>query len=84
MRNGSFEDYQDLRMIFGSNVATRQNVVGLRDSNDVAASQVEDDDGPHDLSRVHIMDDTYGITYDETSMHDVFSSLKKSRAEKLP
>ncbi|CAE5962893.1 unnamed protein product [Arabidopsis arenosa] len=84
MRDATFDDFEDLRLIFGSNVATGRNAVGLGDSIDVDASQVGDDDETHDLNRVHIMDDTQGIPYDETSMLDVFSSLEKSRAEKLP
>ncbi|KAG7585782.1 hypothetical protein ISN45_Aa02g011310 [Arabidopsis thaliana x Arabidopsis arenosa] len=84
MRDATFDDFEDLRLIFGSNVASGRNAVGLGDSIDVDASQVGDDDETHDLNRVHIMDDTQGIPYDETSMLDVFSSLEKSRAEKLP
>ncbi|VYS68210.1 unnamed protein product [Arabidopsis thaliana] len=63
-------------MIFGLNVATGQNVVGLGDSIVVDASQVGDDDGPHDLSHVQILDDMGGS-------HDVFSSLEKRRAESM-
>jgi len=76
MCNASFEDFEDLRMIFGLNVATGQNVVGLGDSIVVDASQVGDDDGPHDLSHVQILDDMGGS-------HDVFSSLEKRRAESM-
>lgn len=76
MRNESFEDFEDLRMIFGSNTATGLNAVGLGDTVDADSYQVGENDG--------IMDDMDGIPYAEKSVHDVFSSIEKNRLEKLP
>lgn len=84
MRDESFEDFEDLRMIFGSNIATGQNAIGLGDAIDVDSYQVGDNEGVHDSSRIQIMDDEDGIPYEEKSVHEVFSSLEKSRLEKLP
>lgn len=76
MRNESFEDFEDLRMIFGSNTATGLNAVGLGDTVDADSYQVGENDG--------IMDDMDRIPYAEKSVHDVFSSIEKNRLEKLP
>ncbi|CAE6226183.1 unnamed protein product [Arabidopsis arenosa] len=84
LRNESFEDFKDLRMLFGSNTATGRNPVGLGDSIDADTYQVRENDGTNDPSRVQIMDDAEEITYEETSVHDVFSSLERRRGGKLP
>ncbi|CAE5963855.1 unnamed protein product [Arabidopsis arenosa] len=84
MRNESFEDFEDLRMIFGSNTATGLNAVGLGDTVDADSYQVRQNDEINDSNRGQIMDDVDGIPYAEKSVHDVFSSLEKSRLEKLP
>ncbi|KAG7588468.1 hypothetical protein ISN44_As07g008000 [Arabidopsis suecica] len=84
LRNESFEDFEDLRMLFGSNTATGRNAVGLGDSIDADTYQVRENDGTNDPSRVQIMDDAEEITYEETSVHDVFSSLERRSGGKLP
>ncbi|CAL9231610.1 unnamed protein product [Arabidopsis halleri] len=67
-----------------SNTATGRNAVGLGYSIDADTYQVRENDGTNDPSRVQIMDDAEEITYEETSVHDVLSSLERRSGGKLP
>ncbi|WZZ73679.1 hypothetical protein YC2023_085049 [Brassica napus] len=52
LREDSFEDFEELQMIFGQNTATGQNAVGLGDDVNPFNSQIEDCDRANDISFV--------------------------------
>ncbi|CAH2035447.1 unnamed protein product [Thlaspi arvense] len=66
LRDNSFEDYEDLNLIFGSNTATGKNAIGLSDS---SAQPSE----THDMNP---LEEDQGATYHHQVHEDVsFSSL---------
>ncbi|XP_006289451.2 uncharacterized protein At2g29880 [Capsella rubella] len=84
LRDDTFEDFEDFRIIFESITASGQNAVGLGDPIDGGPNQIGDTDAINESSRVQMVNDLEGIPYDERSVHEVFSSLENSRLEKLP
>ncbi|CAN8307205.1 unnamed protein product [Cochlearia groenlandica] len=72
------EYLKELRMIFSSNIASGHNVVGLGDPVDAYAYQAGDNDETNVPNRVQMVDDVEGITYENISVEEVFSSLEKS------
>ncbi|CAH8332017.1 unnamed protein product [Eruca vesicaria subsp. sativa] len=84
MRDDSFEDFEELRMIFGQNTATGQNAMGLGDHVDTLGSQVEEGERENDLDSVQVMNDGEGIVHQQVYEHGVCSSAEKNRGDKLP
>ncbi|XP_010478781.1 PREDICTED: uncharacterized protein At2g29880-like, partial [Camelina sativa] len=83
LRDDSFEDFGDLRMIFESNTATGRNAVGLSDAIDTNTYDVREHEGTTNSSHDQIMEDEE-IAYEETSVQEVFSALETRRGGKLP
>ncbi|KAG2331501.1 hypothetical protein Bca52824_002681 [Brassica carinata] len=84
LRDNSFEDFEELRMIFEQNTATGKNAMGLGDPVDALNSQIEDSERPNDIDGVHIMNDGEGIVHQQAYEHGASSSAEKSLGEKLP
>ncbi|KAL1200341.1 hypothetical protein V5N11_034085 [Cardamine amara subsp. amara] len=83
MRDESFEDFEDLRIIFGSIIATGQNAVGLGDPIDADTYQAGEKEGTYDSNCVQMVDDADGITIGAPE-HVGWPSLGRSMNEKLP
>ncbi|CAH2054323.1 unnamed protein product [Thlaspi arvense] len=79
LRDDSFEDYEELKAIYGQNIASGQNAVGLGDPAHADTYQVEA------IERTNDMDFAEGIIQQQASEHEVFSSSsEKRKGEKLP
>ncbi|CAG7871333.1 hypothetical protein HID58_022828 [Brassica napus] len=84
LRDDSFEDFEELQMIFGQNTARGQNAVGLGDDVNPFNSQIEDSERANDISFVEMMNSGEDIIHQQGYENVVFSSLEKSTGEKLP
>ncbi|CAN8268643.1 unnamed protein product [Cochlearia groenlandica] len=84
LRDESFEDFEDLRTIYGQNSATGLNVIGLGDTNNAHVNRDEDSEETNGTNFFQTMNDEERIVYEQEHETLFVSSSGKSTGEKLP
>ncbi|CAA7037671.1 unnamed protein product [Microthlaspi erraticum] len=77
LRNESFEDFEELRIIFSQTTATGKNAVGLGDAAVLGDAVIEDGEDTKVIDSVQVLYDAAGVIHEQASVHEVLSAREK-------